>query len=156
MKEPLACFMLMGCYAMLREEMVKIAIPLFNSRVSPRFDFAGRLLCVTIADGKIIERQEFSLINFDTIKRISLLCELKVDVMLCGGISSFAQRFIQSRGIEVIPLVQGEVEKVLDLFINGNLSAAIIPVIPGKKFRHHRRMQRWEMGGRKLFDSKQK
>jgi len=141
--------------AMPREESVKIAVPLFNSRVSPRFDFAARLLVVTITDGKVNAQQEFSLLHLDQIKRISLLRELGVQLIICGGISCFAERFIKGHGIEVVPLVQGEVEEVLALFINGNLSSAIIPIIPEQPFRHHCRFKRKRTGRRKTFISEQ-
>ncbi len=147
--------MLKQCAAMSREKPLKIAIPLFNSRVSPRFDFAAKLLVVTIADGKIADRQEFSLANINPIKRTSLLYELRVQLVLCGGISCFAERFIKSHGIEVISLVQGEVEEVLALFVNGNLNSAIIPIIPEQPFRNHCRFKRKRTGRRKTFISEQ-
>lgn len=134
---------------------MKVAIPLFNSRVSPRFDFAAKLLVVTIADGKITDRQEFSLLNLNPLKRTSLLCELKVQVMLCGGISCFTERFIKAHGIEVVSLVQGEVEEVLTLFVKGNLSSAIIPIIPEQPFRRHYRIKRKRAGRRKNLLSEQ-
>jgi predicted Fe-Mo cluster-binding NifX family protein len=134
---------------------VKVAIPLFNSRVSPRFDFAAKLLVVTIADGQITDRQEFSLATLNPIKRTSLLCKLRVQLMLCGGISCFAERFIKAHGIEVVPLVQGEVDEVLTLFVNGNLSSAIIPIIPEQPFRHHCRIKRKRTSRRKTLLSEQ-
>lgn len=134
---------------------MKVAIPLFNSRVSPRFDFAAKLLVVTIAEGEITDRQEFSLLNLNPLKRTSLLCELKVQLMLCGGISRFAERFIRAHGIEVVPLVQGEVDEVLTLFVNGNLSSAIIPIIPEETFRQHCRIKRKRSGRRKNLLSEQ-
>jgi len=138
---------------MPREERVKVAIPLFKSRVSPRFDFAAKLLVVTITDRKITDRQEFSLANLNPIKRTSLLCKLRVQIMLCGGISCFAERYIKAHGIEVVPLVQGEVEEILTLFINGNLSSAIIPIIPERPIRNNCGRKRG--GGRKTFLSEQ-
>jgi hypothetical protein len=36
-------------------------------------------------------------------------------------------------------MVQGEVEEVLDLFIKGNLTSAMIPVVQGKKVKNHHR-----------------
>lgn len=147
--------MLMKCAAMSRDKPLKVAIPLFNSRVSPRFDFAAKLLVVTITDGKITDRQEFSLANLNPIKRTSLLCELRVQFMLCGGISCFAERCIKAHGIEVVPLVQGEVDEVLTLFINDNLSSAIIPIISEQPFRNHCRTKRKRTGRRKILLSEQ-
>ena len=116
---------------------MKIAIPMFTTRVSPRFDFASKLLIAVIADGKVIERQEFSLINLNPIRRNSLLCELGVTVLICGGISTFAQRLAVGNGIDVIPMVQGEIEEVLNLFMRDSICSAIIPISSGKKQRHY-------------------
>ncbi len=116
---------------------MKIAIPMFTTRVSPRFDFASKILIAAIADRKVIERQEFSLINLNPIRRNSLLCELGVNVLICGGISTFARRLAVGNGIDVIPMVQGEIEEVLNLFMGGDLSSAIIPVSSGKGNRYH-------------------
>ena len=117
---------------------MKIAIPTFNSRVSPRFDFASKMLVATVERGKIVDREIYSLINLNPIRRSSLLCELGVNVLICGGINNFSQRLIIGNGIDVIPMVQGEVEEVLNLFINGDLNSAIIPIVPGRKYGHYR------------------
>jgi len=119
------------------EDGMKIAIPMFTTRVSPRFDFASKILIAAIADSKVIDRQEFSLINLNPIRRNSLLCEHGVNVLICGGISTFAQRLAVGNGIDVIPMVQGEIEEVLNLFMGGDLTRAIIPVSSAKGYRHH-------------------
>lgn len=116
---------------------MKIAIPMFNTRVSPRFDFASKVLVATVDRGKVIDRETYSLINLNPIRRTSLLSDLGVNTIICGGISSFSQRLINANAIEVISMVQGEIEEVLELFINGNLTTAIIPVGQGKGSKHH-------------------
>ncbi len=118
---------------------MKVAIPVFNSRVSPRFDFAPKILLATVNGKRVVEREQYSLVHLNPIRRNSLLCELGVDVLICGGISIFSQRLIVNKGIDLIPMVQGEVDQVLNLFINGNLDSSIIPTMQGKGFRHHRR-----------------
>lgn len=119
------------------EDGMIVAIPLFTNRVSPRFDFASKVLIAAIEDRKVVERQEFSLINLHPLRRNSLLCDLGVNVLICGGISTFAQRLASGNGIEVIPMVQGDVEEVLKLFIRGDLSSAIIPISSGSGCRNH-------------------
>ena len=108
---------------------MKIAIPMFNSRVSPRFDFASRMLIATIDNREVVERIEHSLTNLNPIRRSALLSELGVKVLICGGINDFSVRLLMGNGIEVIPMVAGEVEDVLNLFINDNLNSAIIPMV---------------------------
>jgi predicted Fe-Mo cluster-binding NifX family protein len=117
---------------------LKVAIPMFDSRVSPRFDLASKLMIVIIENGKVVDRKEHYLINLHPIRRTTLLCELGIKVLICGGISNFSERLLIGNGIDVIPMVQGEVEEVINLFLNGKLSSAIIPIILGRGYRYHR------------------
>ena len=117
---------------------MKVAIPIFNSRVSPRFDFAQKILIAVIKDKKVVERQEFSLINLNPIRRSVLLCELEVHTLICGGISSFSQRLIKGNRINIVPMIQGEIEEVLNLFISGNLISTIMPISQGKRYKQQR------------------
>ena len=123
---------------------MKLAIPMFNSRVSPRFDFAAKILIATIESGKISERQEYALTNLHQIRRSSLLCELGVKVLICGGISSFCHRLITDNGIRVIPMIQGEIEEVLNRFISGNLIPSQAHIIQGKRNRCQSAKRRWK------------
>ena len=129
---------------------MKVAIPIFNSRVSPRFDFAQKVLIAMIESGKVVGRHEYSLTTLNPIRRSSLLIEQGVNVLICGGISEFSARLLMGNGIEVIPMVIGEVEEVLNLFIDGNLHSVIIPIIPRVGYGYHRgrRGRRGRGGGR--------
>ena len=127
---------------------MKIAIPMFDSRVSPRFDFASKVLIATIEGGRVVDRKEYSMNNLNLIRRSALLKEQEVNVLICGGINNFSMRLLMGNGIEVIPMVPGEVEEILTLFINGNLNSAIIPMITRKRYGHHRGRRRCQ--GRKV------
>jgi predicted Fe-Mo cluster-binding NifX family protein len=105
---------------------MKVAIPTFNSRVSPRFDVAAKVLIATIDNGKIVDRDHFSLTNLNTIRRSALLREQGVTVVICGGISNFSVRLLSENGIEVIPMIAGELEDVLDQFLMGHL---VVPLV---------------------------
>lgn len=100
---------------------MKIAIPMFNSRVSPRFDFAPKVLIAKVENGKVVEREHYSLNSLNTIRRGTLLREQGVTVLICGGISNFSVRLLSDNGIKVIPMVAGELEDVLEQFVDGHL-----------------------------------
>ena len=126
---------------------MKIAIPMFNTRVSPRFDFASKILVATVDGRQVVDRETYSLINLNPIRRSSLLSDLGVNIIICGGISSFSQRLIKASAIKIIPMVQGEIEQVLNLFIKGNLTSAIIPAEQGKRLKnHHGRRGKYKHG----------
>jgi predicted Fe-Mo cluster-binding NifX family protein len=106
---------------------VKIAIPMFNSRVSPRFDFAPKVLIAKVENGKVVEREHYSLNNLNTIRRGTLLREQGVNVLICGGISNFSIRLLLENGIQVVPMIAGELEEVLNQFIDGHLDTPPMP-----------------------------
>ena len=126
---------------------MKVAIPMFNSRVSPSFDFASNVLVATVGSGKVLEKDKYSLINLNTIRRSALLRQHGVNVLICGGISGFTVRLLMGNGIEVIPMVSGEAEEVLNHFVKGNLDVKTTSVLPvretgryrGRGGRHRRR-----------------
>ena len=133
---------------------MKVAIPKFNSRVSPRFEFAAKVLIATVDGGKIMNREEYSLINLNPMRRSALLREQGVNVMICGGISVFFVRLLMGNGIEVIPMVSGEAEEVLNHFINGNLGVATTPISPMRRTGMHRGRRGICRGRKKTFTSK--
>jgi predicted Fe-Mo cluster-binding NifX family protein len=100
---------------------MKIAIPLFGSRVSPRFGCESEILIVDIEQGKEINRRTFSTIGLGISHQISLLSSLGVDTLICGGIDIFCRRSLSARGFQLIPGVIGEADEVLKYFLSGKL-----------------------------------
>jgi len=103
---------------------MKIAIPLFGSVVSPRFDFAREMLIVTCRDGEVLEREKISLPSGPPLWRVALLRDIGVTVVICGGISAFSGRLLASHGVQVIPFAAGPVEEVLEEFLAGGPARA--------------------------------
>jgi predicted Fe-Mo cluster-binding NifX family protein len=97
---------------------------MFNSRVSPRFDFAQKVLIAKVENGKVVEREQHSLVNLNTIRRSTLLREQGVNVVICGGIGNFSIRLLLGNGIRVFPMIAGEIEEVLEQFAIGHLVAS--------------------------------
>jgi predicted Fe-Mo cluster-binding NifX family protein len=112
---------------------MKVAIPLFNSRVSPRFEFASALLLATTQDRQIRERRQIALDGYDLFQRSALLRELGVDLLICGGIQGFIARSLGSGNVAVISPISGEAEEVLQRFLRGNLYPQFCP---GRGSRH--------------------
>ncbi len=101
---------------------MKIAISVWNHRVSPVFDAAQQLFVVKWDQGKEIERTQQELKEFEILDRANRLQELDVHVLLCGAISQTLERAIQIKGIQVISHVCGDVEDVLQAFISNQIT----------------------------------
>jgi predicted Fe-Mo cluster-binding NifX family protein len=121
---------------------MKVAIPVFGPRVSPRFDFAPGILLFTMENGKIIEREELSLIPWNPWQRVEKLKELQVQTLICGGIDGNSQKMLLQQRIQIIPWIAGEAEEALHAFLKGRLQPGVT-LYPKCKWRPHRWAKRF-------------
>ena len=100
---------------------MKIAIPAFGSRVSPRFDCAATLLLFTVENEKVVERGETSLAQLAPWQRVEKLKEMDVKALICGGIDGASARLLAFNRIQVIAWVAGEAEEAMKYYLRGGL-----------------------------------
>lgn len=100
---------------------MKIAIPTFGVRVSPRFDCAQEIAIVTVGEDGLQQRSELTASDWSLRERIRRLLELGVDTVLCGGIDRWTTAAFQSAGVTVYGWVGGEVSDALDSLLQGTL-----------------------------------
>jgi predicted Fe-Mo cluster-binding NifX family protein len=100
---------------------VKVAIPLFQDRISPRFDVCPEIWIVELREGEVINQEKWPMASFNLQQRLDQLASKGVDKIICGGIDSFCIGQLGNRGIDVIHNVAGEAGKALNLFIRGVL-----------------------------------
>jgi len=122
---------------------MKIAIPVFKTRVSPNFDHAQTALLIGIDKGSVATMNELSLGPVEPQMRATQIKNLGVDVVICGGVSNFLQNLLQEQNIRVIPWITGEAQKALELFMRGSLEPGTM-VCQGRRKRwrfcvNHRR-----------------
>jgi predicted Fe-Mo cluster-binding NifX family protein len=101
---------------------MKVAIPIWNSRVSPVLDAAGQLLVVQIENGTEQTRQTIGLATVHPGWRAHFIAEMGVDTLICGALSRHLERLLTATGITVCPWISGEVEEVLSAFGRGKLN----------------------------------
>jgi len=100
---------------------MKVAIPLFKDRISPRFDVCPEIWIVELNNGEVINQEKWPMESFNLQQRLDQLTSKEVHKIICGGIDSFCMDHLESRGIDVINNVAGEAGEVLNLFIRGVL-----------------------------------
>ena len=99
-----------------------IAIPFWQSRVSPVFDSASRLMLAHVESGNVLSRHEAPLVEALLPRRAARLSELGVDVLVCGAISQPLKMMVTNCGIRVVAWVAGDVEDVLAAQVAGTLT----------------------------------
>ena len=100
---------------------MRLAIPEFNGRVSPVFDFCRRLIIVEVSTDGPSERFKVDWSVPEVQNRADRLEALKIDALLCGGISSDLAEDVARKGIRVFPWISGEVQEVLNAFLANRL-----------------------------------
>ncbi len=99
---------------------MKVAVTVWEGRVSPVFDSAQTLLIAEIHDSEIIG-ETYQAFDPDLLLDVyKMLTKLGVNVLLCGAISEEPANMIEAAGIDLISFLTGEVKEVLSTYIHGN------------------------------------
>ena len=117
---------------------MKVAIPIFGPRVSPRFDCASSLLLLTLENGEVIDRREISLTPLGLGQRVERLRELNIETLICGGIDGQSAQVLKAHQIQVTAWVAGETEEAMKYYLRGELKSGT-NLCPGcGQNRYHR------------------
>jgi predicted Fe-Mo cluster-binding NifX family protein len=117
--------------------MARIAIPIWNGRVSPVFDAASRLLVVEVGPEGEYNRFETDVSDQFLPSKAMRLTGLEVDILICGAISRPLSSMVTTAGIRLIPWISGQVEEVLQAFLRGELPTPQF-IMPGCTGQWHR------------------
>ena len=110
--------------------MMKVAVTVWEDRISPVFDASRRLLIAEIENARVKDR---SYLFFDPGwpgDLVKTLVMLDVPVLICGAISQAPATIINAGGITLMPFIAGEVDRVLEVYAKGNPLAPTF-VMPG-------------------------
>jgi predicted Fe-Mo cluster-binding NifX family protein len=109
-----------------REDIVmKIAIPTFGDRVSPRFDCAKTFLVVSLDGAKIAHRERLNAADWTAQERVKRLLDLGVDTVICGGIDRWSADSLLHMGIRLIRSITGSIKESLESLQQGELQPGV-------------------------------
>jgi predicted Fe-Mo cluster-binding NifX family protein len=100
---------------------MRIALAVWNGRISPVFDSSRNLLVVEIEGGGKATESEQTLAETLPQLRVAHLVRLGVQTLICGAITQPLAAMIEAADIRLIPFVAGDVRSVLEVFMSGNL-----------------------------------
>lgn len=130
---------------MLLKMPMKVAIPEWQSRVSPVFDVARHLQVFECEAGIARQVQDLACDAETVTSRVARLVEAGATALICGAISRPLEMAVTAAGIQVIAHTCGHVQDVADAYAKGQLTLAAY-CMPGCG-RQQRRCRR--QGGRK-------
>jgi predicted Fe-Mo cluster-binding NifX family protein len=109
----------------------KVAVTIWDERISPVFDASSRLLVAEIDHHNSIAGGSTVLFNPAMPSHLaSTLQQMRVPVLICGAVSRVPANLITAGGIELIPFITGRWEEVLKAYAQGR---SLVPdfVMPG-------------------------
>lgn len=115
---------------------MRIAISIWDGKVSPVLDTASKLLIIESERQKEIARFETRLFAQDISKRCHFIRGLNIDVLICGAVSRQLSGRLMSSGIEVISGISGSAEDILQAYLQKTL---LYPrfLMPGYRLDHN-------------------
>ena len=114
---------------------MRIAVPIWEDRISPVLDTACRLLIVEKGEQPGAIRSETPLEEQDIHRRCLRIKGLGIDTLICGAVSRSFLRLLMASGIQIIYGVSGNHEDVLAAYFDGTLdhSGFLMPGFKTKK-----------------------
>ncbi len=117
---------------------MKVALTVWGERISPLYDAAQRILIAQIDSNGIcgMEYEPFS--HELPIERAVRLCNLDVEVLICGAISEISANMLNAYGVKLIPFIAGKVDEILSAYVSGRLTEPGFKM-PGCRIRCRRK-----------------
>ncbi len=101
------------------------------------FDVSGSLILIDLDQGVIADRHEAALTEDTPVGRARRMAALGVDTLICGAVSRPLEMALLHSGIEVMSQICGDVDQVIDAYMNGRLWQEPF-VMPGCRGRQRR------------------
>ena len=111
---------------------MRIAVPIWEDKVSPVLDTASKLLIIESETQKEVSRFEANLLEQEISQRCSFIRGLELDVLICGAVSRQFREMLKACGIKIISGISGPAEDVLDAYLQGALLHSGF-FMPGRK-----------------------
>jgi predicted Fe-Mo cluster-binding NifX family protein len=100
---------------------MRLAVPEHQGRIAPVFDCCRRIIIVLQGplEQELVQNEDWASVS--RLTRAARLTELKVELLVCGGISCWMEDQIRRYGIRMIPWVAGDVWEVLTALKEGRI-----------------------------------
>ncbi|MBN2061807.1 MAG: NifB/NifX family molybdenum-iron cluster-binding protein [Deltaproteobacteria bacterium] len=100
---------------------MRLAIPIWENKVSPLLDTASKFLIIEVDKRKEISRYITPVVKQDLSERCQQLKENGVDILICGALSRKLANMIITSGIIVFPEISGAVDEIIRAYSKGTL-----------------------------------
>ena len=100
-------------------ECMKIALTVWENRISPVFDVAATVAVYDIFDGEIHKEIELDFSEMNAYEKILELAKLNTGIIICGAVSRPVSCLAESYGMEIYSFIAGEESTVIKAYSEG-------------------------------------
>ena len=104
--------------------VMRIALPIWEQRVSPVFDVAEQVLLVHVDSQQVLNREIQPLTTTDPVHRAETLAAWGGELLICGAISQVLEQLLRTRHVQVLSHIRGETDEVLTAYLTDQLDAS--------------------------------
>lgn len=117
---------------------MKIGLSTLNKRISPLLDTAQYLSVYDINGASATLTEEYLLCGLSITERSAFFRDAGINILICGAVSRPLCKAILSSNINLIAWISGDIEEILQAYINNSLSdiSFAMPGCCGLKKRH--------------------
>lgn len=105
---------------------MKVALTVWEGRISPVFDSARELVILTVENGVVASSLNEAVDGVNGSLKAERLVDLGIETLICGAISESLRRDLTSRGVDVVGFVAGDVDRVLRAYLTGDLPGPVL------------------------------
>ena len=92
---------------------MKIAITVWNGRISPLFDSASNVCIYEGSSEADFSKQHISFADHSAEAKADILLQSGIDLLICGAVSCDAERILSQKGIAVYAYLSGEADEII-------------------------------------------
>lgn len=101
--------------------MKRLGIPIWNNWVSPVFETSSALLIIDFEQKKETARAVVATESDSLLRKMNLLKDLRIDTLICNGVSQRVNNALLEIGLQVIPCRSGPVEEIIEAYNSDQL-----------------------------------
>ncbi len=98
----------------------RVAISIWNDRVSPVMDFARQLAVIDFQNDTETSRRIIDIPDTNHAHKAEYIKSLDIDLLICGAISMPLYQMLTASHIEVRPFIKGTIQNVLMASFNND------------------------------------
>jgi len=105
---------------------MKIAIPVFHTKISPRFDQTQGFILIETEGNRVTAKEQMATPGWSVTAKMKQLVNMGIDTLICGGIDRASMQYLSFNSIKIYSWVTGEVDDALACFLDNRMRPGII------------------------------